>query len=105
MLLTACQTHGVEATRIVNELKEKVQAGYNSKVLQKNPHMVLLRPEFYEESLKEVLAQWTYLWLLRQNCDLDQLSRKDTLSYITGPQTDEIKNIVTAAELSQLSLK
>ena len=47
--------------------------GFDERALQREPHMVLLREEFYEE-LKELLAKWLLCYLRSQDVATPKLS-------------------------------
>jgi hypothetical protein len=55
------------ALDVLEKLKEVVVEGYKQRALQRNPHVVLLNPDFYHKFMKPIVAQWALLWLESQN--------------------------------------
>jgi hypothetical protein len=68
------------AIEIMNELSRAIQIGYEKRTLQRLPHFTLLDINFYNESLKPILAEWAYLWLQKQH--LHGIDKKDVIEYI-----------------------
>jgi hypothetical protein len=52
---------------ILEKLDAVIQEGYKTRALQRNPHIVLLNPDWYHEVMKPIIADWTYLWLEAQH--------------------------------------
>jgi hypothetical protein len=65
-----------------------IQEGYKRKVLQRNPHIVLLDPDFYHEYMKPIMAEWTLLWVESQN--VSGVSTNQVLEYILAESADAI---------------
>jgi len=70
------------------KLKIVIQEGYKRKVLQRNPHIVLLDPDFYHDHMKPIMAEWTLLWIESQN--LSGISPAQILEYILAESADAI---------------
>lgn len=68
------------AIGILEELKLVVAEGYKQRALQRNPHIVLLNPDFYHKRMKPIVAQWILLWLESQN--LTGLNDEQIIRYI-----------------------
>ncbi len=76
-----------------------IQEGYKRKVLQRNPHIVLLDPDFYHEFMKPIMAEWTLLWIESQN--LSGISPSQVLEYILAERAEDITTSI-AELVSQL---
>lgn len=63
----------LEAARFV------LREGITNFSLQSQPHLVLLRPQFYKKKLKRLLINWSLLWLQSQQC-----YRRDFAAVIAG---------------------
>lgn len=57
-------------------------------MLQRNPHIVLLDPDFYHEYMKPIMAEWTLLWVESQN--VSGVSANQVLEYILAESADAI---------------
>lgn len=68
------------AIDVLDKLKDVVTEGYKQRALQRNPHIVLLNPDFYHKYMKPIIAQWALLWLESQN--LTGLSDEQIVKYI-----------------------
>lgn len=55
------------ALGVLEKLKEVIIEGYKQRALQRNPHIVLLNPDYYHKFIKPIVAQWALLWLESQN--------------------------------------
>ncbi|KAL1524752.1 hypothetical protein AB1Y20_019635 [Prymnesium parvum] len=91
---------------ILQKLVSVIRMGFEQSALQRTPHMILLREDFYEEphsddgrSLKQLLASWL-LSFLRSDLDLAappagscNLSDMEILEYISsiGPHRHELR--------------
>lgn len=82
------ESHRAIAT--LAKLKEVIQEGYKRKVLQRNPHIVLLDPDFYHEYMKPIMAEWTLLWIESQN--VSGVSPAQVLEYILAESADGISS-------------
>jgi hypothetical protein len=76
------------AADTLEKLKVVIQEGYKLRVLQRNPHIVLLDPDFYHEKMKPIMAEWALLWIESQN--LTGLGPEQILSYILAETHSEI---------------
>jgi hypothetical protein len=45
--------------------------------MDSTPHPVLLLPDFYQEKLRRIFAEWALVWLKQQKC-IDEGLRKAT---------------------------
>lgn len=68
------------AVDILKRLSQAVQQGVAARNLQMLPHVTLLNPEFYHESMKPILAEWVYLWLQKQH--LHGIDRNEAVRYM-----------------------
>eukprot|EP00656_Telonema_subtile_P053986 TRINITY_DN7933_c0_g3_i1.p1 TRINITY_DN7933_c0_g3~~TRINITY_DN7933_c0_g3_i1.p1 ORF type:complete len:609 (+),score=104.89 TRINITY_DN7933_c0_g3_i1:99-1925(+) len=87
-----------EAQDLLTEFQQIVRDGITKNALQAMPHLTLLNVEFYDESLKPMLAKWLLLFIKSQL--FSGLSDEDTLRYITkrpGLFSDNTKAISAAA--------
>jgi hypothetical protein len=66
---------------VLEKLKEVVIEGYKQRALQRNPHIVLLNPDYYHKYMKPIIAQWALLWLESQN-----LTGTSLLSVLLHPE-------------------
>lgn len=57
-----------------------IQEGYRIRALQRNPHIVLLNPDWYHEVMKPIIADWTYLWLEAQH--MANITEREIKQYI-----------------------
>ena len=51
------------AHRILEDVSAVVAEGYETRALQRSPHLVLLNVEWYHERLRPALTAWMLLWL------------------------------------------
>jgi hypothetical protein len=73
------ETRGI-ALDTLNRISAVLSEGYESRALQRLPHVTLLNTDWYHENLKPVMADWVYLWLQKQH--LHGVSRREAISYI-----------------------
>jgi len=52
-----------EAESVLKKLRVAINAGYDQRVLQRTPHLVVLNRDFYRKHIMPLLAQWLVLWL------------------------------------------
>lgn len=64
--VTAFEQRGI-ALDILKKISNVIQKGIDERHLQRLPHIILLNPDFYDEYLKPLLAEWAYLWLQKQH--------------------------------------
>ena len=83
------------AVEILDQLLKVIEEGYQLRALQRNPHIVLLNPDWYHASMKPVMAQWAHLWLEAQH--ISGISKNDIIKYII-----EGANSTVNPELAQL---
>lgn len=55
------------AHKILEQLRIVIRSGVERKLLQKNPHLVLLNEDFYHNEMKPILCQWLGLWLTSEH--------------------------------------
>eukprot|EP00808_Paulinella_micropora_P015456 g71669.t1 len=67
-------------SEILLRLAKVIKEGYDTRALQKLPHVTLLNHEFYHNSLKPLLAEWCYYWMLQHH--LYGVSPADAMSYL-----------------------
>ncbi len=60
--MTVNFNQSTRATKILELLKEKINVGYEIRALQRNPHIILLNPDWYFVELVPILAQWLYMF-------------------------------------------
>eukprot|EP00457_Paulinella_chromatophora_P000002 gb/GEZN01000002.1/.p1 GENE.gb/GEZN01000002.1/~~gb/GEZN01000002.1/.p1 ORF type:complete len:6816 (+),score=1425.09 gb/GEZN01000002.1/:114-20561(+) len=68
------------ALEVLKKLAQLLKDGYDCKALQRLPHITLLNLDFYQEKIKPIMAEWTYLWLLQHH--LHGISRQEALRYL-----------------------
>ena len=68
------------AMSILSRLQDAIDAGYESRSLQRLPHVTLLDMQFYLNKMKPILADWAFLWLQRNH--LHGVSRAEAIRYI-----------------------
>ena len=66
------------------QLNKALEEGYKSHVIQKTPHLVILDQLFYHKSVKNLLAQWSLIWLWHHFLGTVNLSPLVVLDYIQG---------------------
>ena len=74
------------ALSILDSIKQTLERGYASRALQRNPHIVLLNPEFYHTELKPLMAQWLLLFLESQH--VSGLTEEQLSTYILHGATN-----------------
>jgi hypothetical protein len=52
--------------KLLQKISKVLQTGEEECWVQRNPHTVLLSPEFYEKELKTLFAEWSLIWLHKQ---------------------------------------
>jgi thiol-disulfide isomerase/thioredoxin len=77
--VTTFEQRGV-ALDILKRISAAVQFGYSNRHLQRLPHITLLNIDFYESTLKPLMAEWSYLWLQQQH--LHGIDRHEAVQYI-----------------------
>lgn len=89
------------AVGILEQLKTVINEGYKHRAMQRNPHIVLLNPEFYHKHLKPIIAQWAILWLesqaltgLSDDQILEYILEEDRMSFLTNKP--ELTNLVNS---------
>mmetsp|Transcript_21594 Transcript_21594/g.31811 ORF Transcript_21594/g.31811 Transcript_21594/m.31811 type:complete len:2705 (-) Transcript_21594:384-8498(-) len=71
---------GAAELDILRKIATSIQIGINARHMQRLPHLTLLNPQFYHDSLRPLMAEWVYIWLLRQH--LHGIDKNDTLRYL-----------------------
>eukprot|EP00457_Paulinella_chromatophora_P000008 gb/GEZN01000008.1/.p1 GENE.gb/GEZN01000008.1/~~gb/GEZN01000008.1/.p1 ORF type:complete len:5332 (+),score=895.35 gb/GEZN01000008.1/:82-16077(+) len=66
---------------ILESVSKQMKIGEEKLFIRKEPHTVLLQEFFYEESLRPLVAEWSWVWLCQQK------EYEDQVLYLTG-QTD-----------------
>ena len=56
---------GFDMPSVLADLRAAIAEGFASHALQRNPHMVLLDPAWYNRTLKRTIAKLALLWLLQ----------------------------------------
>ena len=74
---------------LLQQIENVIKEGYACHALQKNPHLVLLSPSFYEKKLKPLMAKWALLWLYRFFVGTVQVSYESLLAYLQGEHIEE----------------
>jgi hypothetical protein len=70
---------------ILERLKEVVEQGAKERVLQRVPHLVLLRQDFYFRHMKPLLIEWLMVWLAIKG--MKGVSDDEARAYLTrGPK-------------------
>ena len=68
------------AVQILKRISNTIQEGYNSRSLQRLPHIVLLNMDFYHAELKPLMAEWAFLWLQKNH--LHGIDREEAIHYL-----------------------
>lgn len=68
------------ALDIVRRLSTVIKEGYAASALQRLPHITLLNPQYFNEKVKPIMAEWAYLWLEKHH--LHGIDRDETLRYL-----------------------
>eukprot|EP00457_Paulinella_chromatophora_P000019 gb/GEZN01000019.1/.p1 GENE.gb/GEZN01000019.1/~~gb/GEZN01000019.1/.p1 ORF type:complete len:4425 (-),score=920.40 gb/GEZN01000019.1/:221-11590(-) len=68
------------ALEILKRLALVVKEAYETRALQRLPHITLLNQDFYQAKMKPILAEWAYLWLLQHH--LHGISYEEALRYL-----------------------
>lgn len=68
------------AKALLEKIRGVITQGYESRALQRNPHIVLLNTEWYHSDLKPVMAEWLYMWVETQH--MSGLTEKQTIQYL-----------------------
>jgi len=87
-----------ESEELVRRVAKTVQEGFNSLALQRTPHLVLLSPDFYQHHLKELVAEWAYMWLILQKQVNQQRPEKGFLLTYLMATGDQANNLVTSLQ-------
>ena len=74
----------LEAQQIVARIKDAIQTGFRTHVLQQMPHVVLLSRAFYDKELLPLLARWLLLWIGLQATGTSLLDHQ-MLAYLLQP--------------------
>ena len=72
------------AHQVLDELAAVITTGFEQRMLQASPHLVLLCTEWYSSNMKPLLARWMLLWLESHHLSAPQLSTQQLLAYLTG---------------------
>tara|TARA_B100000780_G_scaffold64561_1_gene42270 strand:- start:41 stop:904 length:864 start_codon:yes stop_codon:yes gene_type:complete len=72
------------AHQVLDELSAVITTGFEQRMLQASPHLVLLSTEWYSSNMKPLLARWMLLWLESHHLSTPQLSTQQLLAYLTG---------------------
>lgn len=51
------------AHQILSELSLVIEEGYEQRALQRSPHLTLLNTDWYNSTMKPIMARWLLLWL------------------------------------------
>lgn len=82
------QIAGYTLASVSAQVHEMVEHGKQSHKMQRNPHLVLLDPQFYHECLKPLTAKWMLLWLHRTMTDditeQEGITNGVLITYLTG---------------------
>ena len=78
-MTSAASTTG-RASEILAELRGVIEEGFESKKLQRSPHLVLLDDDFYETRISPVVSRWLVLFLEAKH--LPGVSSKMVEAYI-----------------------
>jgi len=72
------------AQKVLSDLCVTIQKGYESRALQRNPHLVLLNSDWYHLEMKPIMARWAYLWIEANH--FTGISTADAISFMEkGP--------------------
>ncbi len=71
---------GGQALELLKSISLAVQRGIEQCHLQRLPHITLLNVDYYEETLKPLLAEWAYLWLLKNH--LHGIDKSEAIRYL-----------------------
>jgi hypothetical protein len=92
---------------ILDQLKDVIQEGYKQRALQKNPHIVLLNPDWYHENMKPIMVDWIHLWLEAQH--LSGISEEDIKLYVlegaNQVKNPELAERILASDLTKVHKK
>lgn len=68
------------ALDILKRISVILNEGYALHALQRLPHVTLLNTEWYQSTLKPLMAEWVYLWLQKQH--LHGIHRHEAVTYM-----------------------
>jgi hypothetical protein len=88
-------THSARAHGILEQLSAVIEQGYALAALQSSPHLTLLNEEWYERSMKPVVAQWMLLFLEANH--VSGLKTEHMVAYISNDGTPLIGTAWDAA--------
>jgi hypothetical protein len=57
-------------------------SGYETRALQRNPHVVLLDTDWYHNDMKPVLAEWCILWLEKNHVGGRDITREQLIKFM-----------------------
>jgi len=86
------------AVAVLEKIRAIINEGYKQRAMQRNPHIVLLNPDFYHKHLKPVMAEWAILWLESQS--LAGLNDQQIADYIL--EEDRASFVVRRPDLVEL---
>eukprot|EP01012_Entosiphon_sulcatum_P024255 TRINITY_DN29428_c0_g1_i1.p1 TRINITY_DN29428_c0_g1~~TRINITY_DN29428_c0_g1_i1.p1 ORF type:complete len:4234 (+),score=586.19 TRINITY_DN29428_c0_g1_i1:35-12736(+) len=91
---------------LLAHLARTIDHGIEIHALQREPHPVLLDPNFYNEKLRHALAQWTLYWLRKHFSGVVAVTNEILLEYLEGDQAtlDRYRECITGNLLPE-SLK
>lgn len=79
------------------------EEGFEKRYMQRNPHIILLNPEFYHQQIKEVVARWVVLHLRSRRIS-SILPTDRAVEYLTMGYSDELAQSVASADKLRASL-
>lgn len=73
------------AESILTNLRKVIDRGYELRALQRNPHIVLLNPDFYHSDLKAIMMEWAL-----ESQHFTGVGEDEIRKYVLeGPQSDQ----------------
>ena len=77
-------SEGAKTRAALDALLVTIEEGVSIRALQKTPHIILLNPDWYHETMKPAVADWVMIWLEKQSVGKSGLSSETIKSYILG---------------------
>jgi len=93
---------GYTVDSILSELSQCIEEGFKKHVLQRNPHLVLLDHQFYDTTMRPIMAKWALLWLHTHFIGKVEVNNQNLLLYIQGLPVDLDKNGLHPVEVGLL---
>lgn len=100
MMNTGSAKDSRQMSIILDKLKAAVKAGQADRSIQRVPHFVILRKQFYTSQLQPLLAEWLLIWLGTKG--LSGLTDSQILHFLAKGPRDPVaaKMVETATELN-----